>query len=326
MLLLPLEIIDYILAFLYNNRRALAACSLVSSSWTDFARRRLFYSLIYIRSKWEKPYYPSFLEFLEFSPSVAEYVHVLGIEGEGDQLYGYWGTLDPLTFAALLAVLPNLEEVKIDVIFLINAAEGSTLSKQRSSTVLPRPLKRLHLGKVTVDEEDPCTTLRQFLYPISTIETLEISQLSSDYEVTLSEVRNRCRTLDVPPDLGIRALNISGGSATPGWVFLEAIRAANPQTLRTLEYSDYEYDGIDEFEGIQSFLEHVAATLENLTISLRGAPSRSYSCVQFVHELSHEVPLILQHIHPTSLGAPPCKISNSTSICLYAARNIFRFV
>ena len=327
MILSP-EIIDHILAFLYNNQRALAACSLVSSSWTDFARRRLFYTVKYVRGKWDESLYPSFLEFLESSPSIAQYVHVLSIEGERDQLYDYWGNLHPPTFAALLAALPNLEEVNIDGVSLHSTPEDGSFPEQHSSSVLPRSLKRVRFGKVTVDEENSCTTLLQFLCLISSIETLDIYQLSSDYEVTLSKVRNRRRMLDVLPNLGIRTLNISGGSATPGWVFLEAIRAAKPQTLRNLEYLYYEDEDneTDEFEGFQNFLDDVAGSLENLTISLRGAQSGSYPCAPFVHDLTHGVSLILQKNHPFYPGAIPCRISSSTTIYLYATRKTSRFV
>lgn len=272
---LPLELVDYILSFL-SHRPTLTACSLVSSSWTDFAHRRLFHDLTYVRGKWDVPSIPSLLQFLRDSPSIAKHVRILDLEGGCDQIATYWCNINPQEFASLLATLPNLEEIIMDVVVLHPSSTPTDDSPK--PVALPKKLHRLKIGQLYTEYDDEVyDPICELLHPIASIQILDIYNISSECDdEKASEVREKCKTLDLPNDLGVETLILQSDS-NASLVFLECIRRASPQSLRNLKLSHYGQRGDEDQRGVmQEFLNDAGLGLENITISLTGVQSKHY--------------------------------------------------
>ncbi|KAI0932020.1 hypothetical protein AcW1_000735 [Taiwanofungus camphoratus] len=75
MTIVPLELCDYIIDFLHNDRRALAACSLTCRAWLPAARFHLFDSIVLYNAR----LCTAFNRLLENSPALGLYVRELSI-------------------------------------------------------------------------------------------------------------------------------------------------------------------------------------------------------------------------------------------------------
>ncbi|KAJ3479357.1 hypothetical protein NLI96_g9118 [Meripilus lineatus] len=121
-MVLPIELIDHIFAFL-SFKSHLPSCSLVCSSWTDTAHRHLFHKLVYTRRVWESINYSVLLSFLQDKSSIATHVRMLDLVG-GERTYQ--AIVEPHVFSALLRTLPNLKHVLMDSITLSYTIEDET--------------------------------------------------------------------------------------------------------------------------------------------------------------------------------------------------------
>ncbi len=273
---LPQELLNHIINFLHHSHwghRALFACSLVSSSWTDQARRGLFHRLEYVRGEQVEPDFPSLLLFLESTPSVAKHVRILDLHG-GDDISEnpYRGTLNSQTFAGIIAALPSLLDITLrESMLLPSPSLDFDFAELSVPAGLPKPLRTLSLSSLRPEGTGPfsaLSTLSQYLRPISSIQELVFYIVVSDLDLeSRDDVRAACKTLELPTNFRIETLDLTLQSNI-GILPLEIVRRASPPSLRNLVYFDF--DGGANIEVLQSFLGDVGASLEDVTITLSG--------------------------------------------------------
>ncbi len=283
---LPQELLDHIFSFLRHSRwghRALSACSLVSSSWTDPAHRGLFHHLEYIRGEQVEPDFPSLLRFLENSPSVAKHVRILYLHGGGDISQNpYWGTLDPQTFAGIISALPGLLDVTLKkTVLLPSPSLNPDFTEPSVPHIIPKPLRALSLSSLRPEGTGSLSallTLLQYLRPFSSVQTLFFFLTYSDCDLeTINNVQAVCNTLELPTNLGIETLDFAAESHMV-LLPLEIVRRASPPSLRKLAF--YDSGEGRNIEVLQGLLDDVGAGLEDLTIFLSETQSKyhKYPC------------------------------------------------
>lgn len=266
---LPQELLDCIINYLHDSRSTLRASSLVSSSWTDPARRYLFRRLKYVRGPYLVPDYPSLLRFLEATPSIARHVRILDLRGKTYRVD--WDKLDSRTFSDLIAMLPCLEDVTLRMIHLLPPPSPAPIIADPTglsgAVSIPKPLRSLCFQVVRLDGVDSSSALSilcQYLRPISSVQILELDSLGSSCDRdSISNITALYKTLSSSIDLDIETLIVETASFAT-LLPLEAIRRTPPSRLRNLECSCGGRDGV---EILQSLLDDVGTALESVSIS-----------------------------------------------------------
>ncbi len=107
----PSDIIETIVDILHDDKRALTACTLVSSAWLPRSRFNLFRSLAYSASLPGRGFTP-FLDFLQSSPELASLVRVVTLDGLSELVnprLSYKNEI--LSYSTLLNILDSLPDL-----------------------------------------------------------------------------------------------------------------------------------------------------------------------------------------------------------------------
>jgi hypothetical protein len=185
---LPPELVDIIIDHLHNDKRSLAACSLVCKEWRSSARYHLFANLTLNPTKVRDP------EFLMSAPKVIPFIHhlhldyrSLGYPGSWNQafpsLVGFdsikslaltfssWSPLDLEARSALVRQFPNIVRLQLNRLLanqfsefadfvcnfdrletlIADAPEWAIIDSPPTTLNLPRNLHALALGSCEKD-------------------------------------------------------------------------------------------------------------------------------------------------------------------------------
>lgn len=119
---LPHELTDHIIDFLYADRRALSACSLVCHAWLAPARYHRF-SHTTVRGRVEP-----FMELLAFSPGFAPYVRTFELDG------ARWPTRRHYATAEIISVLDRLPALRHFILATPFVGEDDIAALQRNTS------------------------------------------------------------------------------------------------------------------------------------------------------------------------------------------------
>ncbi|SJL02861.1 uncharacterized protein ARMOST_06201 [Armillaria ostoyae] len=117
--IIPQELIDIIIDYLYNDTRSLRACALVSSSWSGRSQQNLFLRIALAGKPWpdkrkSRTSAELFLRLIESAPHIPSFVrHLEIIEGDAFRSYRWLARSMPI-LDCILPTLTNLRTFHIN--------------------------------------------------------------------------------------------------------------------------------------------------------------------------------------------------------------------
>ncbi|KAG6876456.1 hypothetical protein C0992_012902 [Termitomyces sp. T32_za158] len=264
---LPYDLQDLIIGHLREDPKSLAACSLVSSLWSDLARILLFSRLqaqiAYNGYSEDEARITELITLLEAPNSrLGQYIHRISIDGSDDffiidDTRAYQLGYD-MVFSALRRIVPRLS--RIDALE-IKAFTWCCVSRDAQIQIaIMSEVKSLSLSHIHVDLVDDL-----FHFSFKTFPKLEEFQVS---EIGAKEVPAFCPTMFLPHAnriMSLRKLVIFIEESTMPLVLALTNNIISVQNINTL---DVEFRKMTYFCHVDSLLKTIGPTLTTLTLWL----------------------------------------------------------
>ncbi|KAJ3476648.1 hypothetical protein NLI96_g11016 [Meripilus lineatus] len=281
--LLPQELIDQILDYLFDDVDTLRSCSSVSPGWLDSARHHLFKKFTFVAKAGPNgASFAQFAVFLKDSSSVCKHVRTLHLHG-GSLSTTPVGAADSLAipdFAGIVSLLPSLREVKLSRMSIIpevcqtpslplnvRVISQYFLSKTHPPT-LPFKLHKLALSQVSFTGDPIPLTISDFLRTFRCIDLIEAWNVTAPPDIPWSETP----ILDIedigpiaPRTLCIGSFQLERNSVRVQSCLLQIARVGSSRSLHTL---DVHLDSSEDEEALQGLINAAGSALRNLSVNV----------------------------------------------------------
>lgn len=271
--LFPQELVDHVIDFLWEDDSTLAACSLVSTSWTRSAQLHLFRELTF-RSGDD---IIVLSDFSQSSPTLCSYVRTLYLtEHDPDNHVG----LDPVLLANILAGLPHLENLHLVGLPIFPPPFASGSGHSSLHKIFPKTkgssLQSLILEDISLRGKYQLRTLHQLFQPFSYIRHLIIDSIRSEYDNEDifpnfgTFIVGLLNTMDFQTNLRVGSLTMKG-HRNAGAVYFRILKRVPPMTLQSLQL-ELGLSTPDLVPLLGDMLQSIAPGVQDLTLHVARDP------------------------------------------------------
>lgn len=261
----PQELIDYIVAQIYDDKFTLSQISVVSHSWSIPARRHLFHSIDVLGTQKEWGF-EAFKEFLFSQQHVSTLIRELLLMGHRpNEYYAIIPPLDTILLSAILSKLPCLQILHLSLVRWYTKDH-----KQGIDTAVHYPpvrLRSLHLQEITFDSKPDAEVTRHFvdlMRLFSTVDVLRYEYVWIDYGARMyapSINHTELTELDIPQYFRVGSLFCDAGS---DWFAIEVIRRSG--SLGFLKCAEFQWCDWECLAAIGALIKDLGRCIQGLTL------------------------------------------------------------
>ncbi|KAH8101375.1 hypothetical protein BXZ70DRAFT_88828 [Cristinia sonorae] len=279
---MPLELVDIIIDYLYDDIESLSACSLVARDWRPSTRYHLFRDL---RISGDNIFsgYDSFLHFLDKSPAICPFIRTLCLSGIGKPKIasGEQCLIGPYVLVTLLDRLTALHTLTLDQIVW-----GGVLRRSRKGfwpvkwPPTPRPFGTLRLHRVESHDfgsSQYTKSILQILQAFGAVQKLEVLSVEFD-NMPSSDVAR----LHTPSALAVDHLVMH--KVYTSQAFVSGLH--NTATTGSLTSLDLQCNSTSDVQSFGTLIRAAGLQLKNLEVDLRRLTRQVATC-QFFTSSSH---------------------------------------
>jgi len=261
---IPLELVDFIIDYLHDDKPALATCSLVSREWRPSTRYHLFQS---IRISGDAIFggYDTFLRFLDETPSIRSYIRSLCLSGvwKNKNASGERCLIGPYVLVSVLDRLTALHTLTLDEVVWGGASKKSAKGLWPVTwPPVPRTFGTLRLVRVEsydLGSSQYTKSVFQILQAFGALQKLEVLAIEFD-----AMSWNNIARLITPSALAVESFSMANVSASQAFV----VGLRKTQTMQSLRSLDLQCNSISDAHSFGTLIRDAGDSLKSLDLDI----------------------------------------------------------